>query len=53
MTEARDDLKSISMQDLQKKLGASPEGLAQTEAQKRLTQYGPNEIAEKKTNPLT
>jgi len=52
MTEARDDLKSISMQDLQKKLGSSPEGLAQTEAQKRLTQYGPNEIAEKKTNPL-
>ncbi|MGC2636125.1 MAG: plasma-membrane proton-efflux P-type ATPase [Acidobacteriaceae bacterium] len=38
------------MADLQKKLGSSPDGLSQAEAQKRLTQYGPNEIAEKKTN---
>ena len=45
-----DDLKSIPMADLQKKLGSSPDGLSQGEAQKRLTQYGPNEIAEKKTN---
>jgi H+-transporting ATPase len=51
-SESKDDLKSLSMADLQEKLGSSPEGLAQTEAQKRLTQYGPNEIAEKKTNPL-
>ena len=43
-------MKSIPMADLQKKLGSSPEGLSQAEAQKRLTQYGPNEIAEKKTN---
>src|SRR5208283_913285 len=43
-------LKSLSMPDLQAKLGSSPEGLTQAEAQKRLTQYGPNEIAEKKTN---
>ena len=50
--ESKDDLKSLSMPDLQEKLGSSPEGLAQAEAQKRLTQYGPNEIAEKKTNPL-
>ncbi len=50
--ESKVDLKSISMPDLQEKLGSSPEGLAQAEAQKRLTQYGPNEIAEKKTNPL-
>jgi H+-transporting ATPase len=35
---------------VEKELGSSPEGLAQAEAQKRLEQYGPNEIAEKKTN---
>ena len=40
------------MPELQKKLGSSPDGLSQAEAQKRLTQYGPNEIAEKKTNPF-
>ena len=45
-----DDLKSIPMADLQKKLGSSPDGLSQAEAQKRLTQYGPNAIVEKKTN---
>ena len=28
------------------------DGLTQTEAKKRLTQNGPNEIAEKKTNEL-
>ena len=45
-----DDLKSIPMADLQKKLGSSPDGLSQAEAQKRLIQYGPNAIVEKKTN---
>ena len=34
------------------KIGSSPDGLTQAEAQKRLTQYGPNEIEEKKTNPF-
>ncbi|MFH0916880.1 MAG: plasma-membrane proton-efflux P-type ATPase [bacterium] len=38
------------MADLQTKLGSSPDGLSQAEAQKRLSQYGPNEIEEKKTN---
>jgi len=33
-------------------LGSSPRGLSQAEAQKRLARYGPNEIEEKKTNPL-
>ena len=47
-----DDLKSLSMPELEKKLGSSPEGLSQAEAEKRLTQYGPNEIEEKKTNPF-
>ncbi|QIE29991.1 Calcium-transporting ATPase (plasmid) [Caballeronia sp. SBC1] len=45
-------LKSLSMPDLQAKLGSSPNGLSQAEATKRLAQYGPNEIEEKKTNPL-
>ena len=37
---------------MEKKLASSPDGLTQAEAQKRLTQYGPNEIEEKKTNPF-
>jgi H+-transporting ATPase len=49
-SEVKEDLKSMPMQELQTKLGASPDGLTQAEAQKRLTQYGPNEIEEKKTN---
>jgi H+-transporting ATPase len=49
---SKDDLKSLPMPELQTKLGSSPDGLRQAEAQKRLTQYGPNEIEEKKTNPL-
>ena len=49
---AKDDLKSLSMPELQARLGFSPDGLSQTEAQKRLVQYGPNEIAEKKANPF-
>ena len=50
--DAKDDLKSLPMPELQEKLGSSPDGLSQAEAQKRLTQYGPNEIEEKKTNPF-
>jgi len=48
----KDDLKSLTMQELQAKLRSSPDGLSQAEAQKRLTQYGPNEIEDKKTNPF-
>ncbi len=50
--DAKDDLKSLPMSEVEKKLGSSPDGLHQAEAQKRLTQYGPNEIEEKKTNPF-
>ena len=52
MSNAKDDLKSLPIPELQAKLSASPDGLSQAEAQKRLTQYGPNEIEEKKTNPF-
>jgi H+-transporting ATPase len=48
--DAKDGLKSIPMPELQAKLGSSPDGLSQAEAQKRLTQYGPNEIEEKPAN---
>jgi H+-transporting ATPase len=48
----KDDLKSVPMADLLAKLESSAEGLTQAEAEKRLAQYGPNEIAEKKVNPL-
>ena len=45
-------MKSLSLPDLEKRLRSSPEGLSQSEAKKRLIQYGPNEIEEKKTNPF-
>ena len=48
--DAKDDLKSLPLAELEKKLASSPDGLSQAEAQKRLTQYGPNELEEKKTN---
>jgi H+-transporting ATPase len=51
-SNAKDELKSLPMPELLKKLDSSKEGLSQAEAQKRLTQYGPNEIEEKKINPL-
>ncbi len=49
---AEDDLKTLSLAEVEKKLESSPDGLTQAEAQKRLVQYGPNEIEEKKTNPF-
>jgi H+-transporting ATPase len=49
---SKDDLKTLPMPELQAKLGWSPDGLSQAEARKRLAQYGPNEIEEKKTNPF-
>lgn len=47
---AKDDFKSLPMPELKEKLGFLANGLSQAEAQKRLAQYGPNEIEEKKTN---
>jgi H+-transporting ATPase len=54
MTEhiANDDLKTLPLSEVEKKLGSSPNGLTQAEAEKRLAQYGPNQIVEKKTNPF-
>jgi H+-transporting ATPase len=49
---ATDDLKSLPLPEVERKLESSVDGLTQAEAQKRLTQYGPNEIEEKKSNEL-
>jgi H+-transporting ATPase len=51
-SDAEGDLKSLSLQELQAKLGSSPAGLTQAEVQLRLAHYGYNEISEKKINPL-
>jgi H+-transporting ATPase len=50
--DAKDDLKSLPLLEVEKILRSSPHGLSQDEAQKRLTQYGPNEIEETRTNPF-
>ena len=50
--DAKDNLQTLPLSEVEKKLNSSPDGLTQAEAEKRLAQYGPNEIAEKKTNEL-
>ena len=50
--DPKDDLKTLPLAEVEKRLGSSPDGISQAEAEKRLAQYGPNEIEEKKTNPL-
>ena len=50
--DPKDDLKTLPMAEVEKKLGSSPDGLTDAEAKKRLTQYGPNELVEEKTNLL-
>ena len=39
----QDDLKTLPLAEVEKKLESSPDGLTDAEAKKRLTQYGPNE----------
>jgi len=48
--DANDDLKTLPIADVEKRLNSSPDGLTDVEARKRLAQYSPNEITEKKTN---
>jgi H+-transporting ATPase len=50
--KAKSDLQSMPMPEFQAKLESPPDGLTQAEAAKRLIQYGPNEIEEKKDNPF-
>jgi H+-transporting ATPase len=52
LSDANDDLKSLPLPEVEKRLSASPGGLTQAEATMRLAQYGPNEIEEKRTNAL-
>ena len=40
------------MPEVEKRLTSSPDGLTDAEAKKRVAQYGPNQIEEKKTNPF-
>jgi H+-transporting ATPase len=45
-------LETLPLDDLEKQLGTSMRGLTQEEAKKRLSEYGPNALEEKKSNPL-
>jgi len=46
------NLKDLDMKDFEKELKSSLDGLTQIEAEKRLKQYGSNELEEKKVNPI-
>lgn len=46
------DMKSLSMSQMETRIDSSPNGLTQVEAEKRQVQYGSNEIVEKKVNPV-
>ena len=48
----KDDLKTLPLAEVEKRLESSPDGLTQAEAEKRLARYGPNEIEEMKGNPF-
>jgi len=48
--KATENLKSLPLPELAKKLGSSIDGITEAEAEKRLQQYGANELEEKKTN---
>src|ERR1700728_3396447 len=52
MPVVKDDLQSLPLAEVEQRLGSSPEGLTEVEAKRRLAQYGPNEIPEKRTNAL-
>ncbi len=49
-SKAKDDLQSLPMTALLEKLGSSEKGLSQSEAKKRLLQYGPNTLASRVDN---
>ncbi len=51
-TPPQADLKTLPIEEVEKRLDSSPNGLTDAEAKKRLAQYGTNEIAERKTNLL-
>jgi len=50
--DSKDELKTLPLPEVEKKLQSSADGLTQAEAEKRLTKYGPNEIKEEKQSFL-
>ncbi|MDA2920618.1 plasma-membrane proton-efflux P-type ATPase [Desulfobacterota bacterium AH_259_B03_O07] len=52
MNEKRNDLSTLPLTELEKRLTTSKDGLSQAEAKNRLSQYGYNELEEKKESPF-
>jgi H+-transporting ATPase len=50
--DPKDDLKTLPIAEVQKRLESSPDGLTAAEASKRLEKDGPNDLPEQKTNAL-
>lgn len=50
--DGKDDLQTLPVLEVEKRLQCTADGLTQAEATKRLTRYGPNEIREEKQNQL-
>ena len=50
--DTQHDLQFLPLAEVEKKLETSKDGLSHDEAQKRLVQYGPNQIEEKEENPI-
>ena len=46
------DAAEASIEDLMREVSSGEEGLSSSEAESRLGEHGPNEIAEKKVNPI-
>jgi H+-transporting ATPase len=46
------ELRDLSLEEIQKRLGATGGGLSAKEARARLGRYGPNELVERKANPV-
>ena len=50
--DMQDDLQTLPLPEVERLLETSKDGLNHQEAQKRLAQYGPNQIEEKEENPI-
>ncbi len=50
--ETKTNLQTLPIDQVEQQLGSSPVGLSQAEATRRLAQYGPNEIEERKTSAI-
>lgn len=49
-SDTYDELKTLPLAEVEKRLASSPKGLTQAEATTRLEKYGPNEIEARKVN---